>query len=201
MPWPPCGVALRLGRAAPTRFFGAGDARLASPSPRSDEAFCAAGLSPKFGRLLKAGLLPNGLPPRAGLSPNDGATHHGLFDISYLSCIPNAVIMQPRHEDELQDMLYTSITNDGPSFIRYPRGNALGVPISSSPKLLDIGKAEVVEEGSLGAIWAIGDFVAEALSVNQLFNNEYGEKFTIVNARFIKPLDADLLSEHGKNTS
>lgn len=135
---------------------------------------------------------------RAGLSPNDGPTHHGLFDISYLSCIPNAVIMQPRHEDELQDMLYTSINNDGPSFIRYPRGNALGVPISSSPKLLDIGKAEVVEEGSLGAIWAIGDFVAEALSVNQLFNNEYGEKFTIVNARFIKPLDADLLSEHGK---
>ena len=135
---------------------------------------------------------------RAGLSPNDGPTHHGLFDISYLSCIPNAVIMQPRHEDELQEMLYTSINNDGPSFIRYPRGNALGVPISASPKLLDIGKAEVIEEGTLGAIWAIGDFVAEALSVNQLFNNEYGEKFTIVNARFIKPLDADLLSEHGK---
>ena len=135
---------------------------------------------------------------RAGLSPNDGATHHGLFDISYLSCIPNAVIMQPRHEDELQDMLYTSINNDGPSFIRYPRGTALGVPISASPKLLNIGKAEVIEEGTLGAIWAIGDFVAEALSVNQLFNNEYGEKFTIVNARFIKPLDADLLSEHGK---
>ena len=73
MPWPPCGVALRPGRAAPTRFFGAGDARFAPPSPRSDDGFCAAGLSPKFGRLLKAGLLPNdGLPPRAGLSPNAG---------------------------------------------------------------------------------------------------------------------------------
>ena len=82
MPWPPCGVALRPGRAAPTRCFGAGDARFAPSLPRSDDGFCAAGLSPKFGRLLKAGLLPNGLPRagfhqdglllRAGLSPNAG---------------------------------------------------------------------------------------------------------------------------------
>lgn len=135
---------------------------------------------------------------RAGLSPNDGPTHHGLFDISYLSCIPNAVIMQPRHEDELQNMLYTSINHGGPAFIRYPRGTALGVPISSSPVKLDIGKAEIMEEGTLGSIWAIGDFVQEALSINQMFFDKFGSKFTIVNARFIKPLDSSLLLKHGK---
>lgn len=135
---------------------------------------------------------------RAGLSPNDGPTHHGLFDISYLSCIPNAVIMQPRHEDELQNMLYTSINHGGPAFIRYPRGTALGVPISSSPVKLDIGKAEIMEEGTLGSIWAIGDFVQEALLINQMFFDKFGSKFTIVNARFIKPLDSSLLLKHGK---
>jgi len=138
---------------------------------------------------------------RAGLSPNDGPTHHGLFDISYLSCVPNAVIMQPRHEDELQNMLYTSISHEGPSFIRYPRGTALGVPISSTPKCLDIGKAEVIEEGSLGAIWAIGDFVGEALSINQMLDEEFGKKFTIVNARFIKPLDSEMLTKHASKFS
>ena len=135
---------------------------------------------------------------RAGLSPNDGPTHHGLFDISYLSCIPNAVIMQPRHENELQDMLYTSINHGGPAFIRYPRGNALGVPISSTPVSLDIGKAEVIEEGTLGSIWAIGDFVQEALAINQKFLEKFESKFSVVNARFIKPLDTHLLLEHAK---
>ncbi len=133
---------------------------------------------------------------RAGLSPNDGPTHHGLFDVSYLNCIPNAVIMQPRHENELQDMLYTSVRCGQPAFIRYPRGNGVGVGLSEKAKLLEIGKAEVLTDGDLGAIWALGDFVEVALDINSRFLKNYGQGFTVVNARFIKPIDEALLLEH-----
>ena len=134
---------------------------------------------------------------RAGLSPNDGPTHHGLFDISYLSCVPNAVIMQPCDENELQDMLFTAIGSEGPAFIRYPRGTALGVVVSDTPSCLDIGKAEIIENGDLGAIWAVGDFLQEALLINQMLFDEFQSKLTIVNAKFIKPLDTSLLTSHG----
>ena len=136
---------------------------------------------------------------RAGLSPNDGPTHHGLFDISYLNCVPNAIIMQPRHEAELQNMVFTGVNSDQPSFIRYPRGNGLGVNVPEVASNLEIGKAEVLESGELGAIWAIGDFVEVAIQLNSRFLIEFGVGFTIVNARFIKPLDIHLLSSHAKN--
>ena len=136
---------------------------------------------------------------RAGLSPNDGPTHHGLFDISYLNCIPNAIIMQPRHEAELQNMVFTGVNSDQPSFIRYPRGNGLGVNVPEVASNLEIGKAEVLVSGELGAIWAIGDFVEVAIQLNSRFLIEFGVGFTIVNARFIKPLDIHLLSSHAKN--
>ena len=134
---------------------------------------------------------------RAGLSPNDGPTHHGLFDLSYLSCIPNTIIMQPRNEDELQDMMKTGINLNSPSFIRYPRGQGTGVKRKDSPALIEIGKAEIVLNGELCAIWALGDFVSTACQISEQIKSEFGVSLEVVNARFVKPLDGELLTLHG----
>lgn len=131
---------------------------------------------------------------RAGLSPNDGATHHGLFDISFLRPLPNAVIMQPKDEDELTDMLWTSIQSKRPSFIRYPRGKGEGVKIKEEPALLEIGKAEVLKESDGGVcVWALGNMVKEALAAAAAIENATGRKIGVVNARYVKPLDVELL--------
>jgi len=130
---------------------------------------------------------------RAGLSPNDGPTHHGVFDIAYLRCVPNAVIMQPKDEDELVDMLHTSLQLPGPGFIRYPRGAAVGVKIKPTPTAIPIGQAEVLREGANIIIWALGPMVAEALKVADRLTAEEGLSVGVVNARFIKPLDRHLL--------
>lgn len=130
---------------------------------------------------------------RAGLSPNDGATHHGLFDIAYLRCIPNTTIMQPKDEDELADMLWTSLQIEGPAFIRYPRGSAMGVQAKDKPALLDIGKAEIIRRGTALQIWAIGPWVAKAATIAEKLESETGVSIGVVNARFAKPLDRDLL--------
>src|ERR1700748_1320164 len=82
---------------------------------------------------------------RAGLSPQDGPTHHGMFDISYLRCVPNIIAMAPKDEDELADMMLTATNLNHPSFIRYPRGSAEGVQMKDQPKMLEIGKAEVIK--------------------------------------------------------
>ena len=133
---------------------------------------------------------------RAGLSPNDGPTHHGLFDISYLRCVPNVVVMQPKDEDELVDMLHTSLTHDGPAFIRYPRGAGVGTPIKAAPALLPIGQAEVLREGSNIMIWALGTMVHDALALAARLAAEEGLSVGVVNARFAKPLDRRLLLSH-----
>ena len=130
---------------------------------------------------------------RAGLSPNDGATHHGLYDIAYLRCIPNTTVMQPKDEDELADMLWTCLHTDSPTFIRYPRGSAEGVQPKDKPVLLPVGKAEVIREGSDVQFWALGPWVNEAASLADTLRRETGLSFGLVNARFAKPLDADLL--------
>ena len=131
---------------------------------------------------------------RAGLSPNDGATHHGLFDISFLRPLPNAVIMQPKEEEELTDMLWTSIQSKRPSFIRYPRGKGEGVKIKEEPALLEIGKAEVLKESDGGVcVWALGNMVKEALAAAAAIENATGRKIGVVNARYVKPLDVELL--------
>ncbi len=135
---------------------------------------------------------------RAGLSPNDGPTHHGLFDLSYLRCVPNAIIMQPKDEDELQDMMATGIESGSPAFIRYPRGEGVGVKRKNKPIPLEIGKAEVLRKGSLCSIWAIGDFVQIALSIADQLKEKHGIQITVVNARFIKPLDKETLLEQAK---
>jgi 1-deoxy-D-xylulose-5-phosphate synthase len=133
---------------------------------------------------------------RAGLSPNDGPTHHGLFDLAYLRCVPNATIMQPRNEDELVDMLHTSLNLTGPGFIRYPRGAGLGVKIKDQPALLPVGHAEVLREGSNIMIWALGNMVQDALKLAERLAAEESISVGVVNARFVKPLDRALLLSH-----
>ena len=131
---------------------------------------------------------------RAGLSPNDGATHHGLFDISFLRSLPNAVVMQPSDEDELADMLYTCVESGRPCFMRYPRGKGEGVPMKETPEKIEIGKAEVLRESDSSAtIWALGNMVREALKAAEEIETELGVKIGVVNARFVKPLDRELL--------
>jgi len=138
---------------------------------------------------------------RAGLSPNDGPTHHGLFDISYLRCIPNAVVMQPAHEDELQDMLTTAIQSDRPCFIRYPRGSGIGISLKSSPEKILLGKADLITQGSDLSIWALGDFVQVAEELARKLDLLHGISCSVVNARFVKPLDENLLLEHASKHS
>lgn len=133
---------------------------------------------------------------RAGLSPNDGATHHGMYDISYLRCVPRTVIMQPKDEDELVDMMATGLSLNGPSFIRYPRGAGEGVTIKKSPAILKIGKAEVLRKGVDLIFWALGPMVPRALKLADNLASEKGISVGVVNARFAKPLDESLLHDH-----
>lgn len=138
---------------------------------------------------------------RAGLSPNDGPTHHGLFDISYLRCIPRTIIMQPKDEDELVDMMKTAIDYKGPTFIRYPRGSAIGVKMKDEPEALPIGKAELLRDGSDIVIWALGCMVQDALKLANKISAEHSLDVGVVNARFAKPLDQDLLAGHAAKAS
>jgi len=133
---------------------------------------------------------------RAGLSPNDGATHHGLFDLAYARCVPNAVLMQPKDEDELVDMLHTGLRLDAPAFLRYPRGAAVGVPLKPQPALLPVGQAELLRQGANVMIWALGPMVADALRIADKLAAEEGLSCGVVNARFVKPLDRALLLSH-----
>ena len=131
---------------------------------------------------------------RAGLSPNDGATHHGLYDISFLRSLPNAIIMQPSNEDELADMLWTALNTKAPTFIRYPRGKAEGVAIKETPQVLEIGKAkEIKKSDGKVCIWALGNMVSEAIAVSNVIKTELGVDVGVVDARFAKPLDEQLL--------
>jgi len=130
---------------------------------------------------------------RAGLSPNDGPTHHGLFDFAFLRCVPNAVVMQPKDEDELVDMLHSSLLHNGPAFIRYPRGAGCGVPLKAEPSALPLGRAELLRPGSDLMIWALGPMVREAIMIAEKLALEEGLSCGVVNARFVKPLDRTLL--------
>ncbi len=132
---------------------------------------------------------------RAGVSPSDGPTHHGLFDIAYLRCVPGVVVMQPKDEDELSDMLHTSLRSTMPMFIRFPRGAAAGVAIKDKPKLLTVGEAEVLRAGSEIQIWALGTMVPDALALADALAKSTGVSVGVVNARFAKPIDVNLLRE------
>ncbi|MDQ3748546.1 MAG: 1-deoxy-D-xylulose-5-phosphate synthase [Acidobacteriota bacterium] len=130
---------------------------------------------------------------RAGIVGADGPTHHGLLDIAYLRGYPNIILMSPKDEAEMRDMLLTAIEHPAPAAIRFPRGNGYGVDISEKPKPLEIGKAELLRD-AVGdvAIIALGSMVYAAMeAANNLEKDGIGA--TIVNARFIKPLDAELI--------
>src|SRR5712671_2555322 len=130
---------------------------------------------------------------RAGLSGDDGPTHHGLFDIGYLRHIPNWVHMQPKDEDEFVDMLWTmSHYNSGPIAVRYPRGSGPGVKIKPEPKLLDIGKAEVVKHGRDVAIFGLGNMFELAEEAARKLE-EKGVSVALINPRWIKPMDTGTL--------
>ncbi len=130
---------------------------------------------------------------RAGLSPQDGATHHGLFDIAYLRCVPNVTLMQPKDEDELADMLHTALESGAPMFIRYPRGPAAGVAAKERPRRLTLGEAEVLREGAEIQVWALGSCLPDALRLADGLAASAGVRVGVVNARFVKPLDRALL--------
>ncbi len=133
---------------------------------------------------------------RAGLSANDGPTHHGLFDLAYLRCVPNATVMQPKDEDELVDMLHTGLQLAGPSFVRYPRGPGTGARLKDQPATLPVGHAEVLREGSNLMLWALGPMVPLALQLADRLKAEENLSVGVVNARFVKPLDRTLLLSH-----
>jgi 1-deoxy-D-xylulose-5-phosphate synthase len=130
---------------------------------------------------------------RAGLSGDDGPTHHGLFDIGYLRHVPNIVHMQPKDEEEFVDMLWTMLNyHQGPIAIRYPRGAGTGAKPKAQPKLLEIGKAEVVQHGREVALLGLGNMFALAQETAKLLEAD-GVSVALINPRWIKPLDAGTL--------
>ena len=137
---------------------------------------------------------------RAGLSPADGPTHHGLYDFAFLRCVPGAVVMQPKDEDELVDMLHTSLQLPSPAFIRYPRGSGAGAAIKAVPAILPLGQAELLRDGDDIALWAIGPMVPQALKLADQLALEHHLSVAVVNARFVKPLDRELLLQHAAAT-
>jgi len=130
---------------------------------------------------------------RAGIVGADGPTHQGMYDIAYLRCIPNMVLMAPKDESEMQNMIVTGVTYNGAIAMRYPRGNGIGVPMQEEDwEALPIGKAEILREGDDVLLLAYGSMVYPSLQVAELLN-EHGISATVVNARFAKPLDTELI--------
>ena len=129
---------------------------------------------------------------RGGFVGDDGPTHHGLFDFSYLRHIPNMIVMAPKDEAELRSMLKAAVACGGPAALRYPRGKGIGVMIDADIQDLEIGKGEVLKDGNAAAVFAIGATVYPALEAAEQLRQE-GIEITVVNCRFVKPLDAALL--------
>jgi 1-deoxy-D-xylulose-5-phosphate synthase len=206
----PNGTALDLFRPHhPTRYFDVGIAEehavlfAAGMATKGYRPFCAiysTFLQRAFDQIVHDVALQN-LPvvfcmDRGGLSGDDGPTHHGLFDISYLRGVPNLIHMDPMDEDELQDMMFTALEHVGPSAIRYPRGTGPGVEVKARPVALEIGKAEVLRDGRDVAIFALGAMVAEAERLAGMLEAE-GHSAAVINARFAKPIDAACVERYG----
>jgi 1-deoxy-D-xylulose-5-phosphate synthase len=136
---------------------------------------------------------------RGGLSGDDGPTHHGLFDISYLRGIPNIIHMVPKDEDELADMMFTALQQPGPTAVRYPRGTGPGATVKAHPIALPIGKAEILSDGDDVAIFGLGALLpmAQQLAVEL---RQQGFSAAVINPRFVKPLDRDVLAEYARRT-
>jgi 1-deoxy-D-xylulose-5-phosphate synthase len=137
---------------------------------------------------------------RGSLSGDDGPTHHGLFDISYLRGIPNIVHMVPKDEDELADMLFTAMQYEGPIAVRYPRGTGPGTPVKDVPRAIPIGKAELLQHGENDrvAIFALGTLVPMAQEIAVKLEAE-GISAAVINARFTKPIDTEMLEFYARS--
>ena len=207
----PAGTGLKaLQEAVPDRFFDVGIAEqhavtfaagMALEGLKPIVAIYSTFLQRAFDQIIHDVCLTN-LPvifalDRGGLVGDDGPTHHGVFDLSYLRMIPNMVVMAPKDENELQHMLFTAVKHNGPAAVRYPRGNGVGVSLDWQLKELEIGKAELLKEGKDVAIWAIGHHVQTAMLAAEELEKE-GIKATVINARFVKPLDVKLLDKTAK---
>ncbi|MBN2224625.1 MAG: 1-deoxy-D-xylulose-5-phosphate synthase [Deltaproteobacteria bacterium] len=136
---------------------------------------------------------------RGGIVGEDGPTHHGIFDIAYLRCVPNLTLMAPKDENELARMLATAVEMRRPAAIRYPRGRGTGVKLDTNPRPLPVGRAEVIREGDDITIIALGSMVAPAVEASERLSN-MGIESTLINARFVKPLDVDTILHHAFRT-
>ena len=136
---------------------------------------------------------------RGGIVGEDGPTHHGLFDLSYLRAVPNLVIMAPKDENELQHMLKTAVDHDGPVAVRYPRGEGFGVKLDDELRSLEIGKGELLRPGKDLLIVGIGCTVKSAMEAAERLDSE-GIEAAVINARFVKPLDNELILTWAKKT-
>jgi 1-deoxy-D-xylulose-5-phosphate synthase len=134
---------------------------------------------------------------RGGIVGEDGSTHHGLFDLSYLRSLPNMVVMAPGDENELRRMVVTAVNHDGPIAFRYPRGTATGVVLEETIRPLPFGKGKILENGKDVLILAIGRPVCDALEASATLKGQ-GISATVVNCRFVKPLDVELICSLAK---
>jgi 1-deoxy-D-xylulose-5-phosphate synthase len=208
----PNGTALDLFRPHhPKRYFDVGIAEehavifAAGMATKGYKPFCAiysTFLQRAFDQIVHDVCLQN-LPvvfcmDRGGLSGDDGPTHHGLFDISYLRSVPNLIHMVPKDEDELADMMYTAMLHEGPSAIRYPRGTGPGVAVKEQPVRLEIGKAEVISGATRAdvAIFGLGAMLPEAVRLAAMLESE-GLRAAVINPRFAKPVDRDCVADFG----
>ena len=208
----PNGTALDLFRPHhPKRYFDVGIAEehavifAAGMATKGYKPFCAiysTFLQRAFDPVVHDVCLQN-LPvvfcmDRGGLSGDDGPTHHGLFDISYLRSVPNLIHMVPKDEDELADMMYTAMLHEGPSAVRYPRGVGPGVAVKGQPVALEIGKAEVIRDSGRSdvAIFGLGSMLPEAVRLGEMLERE-GFSAAVINPRFAKPIDRECVREFG----
>ncbi|GKT10665.1 1-deoxy-D-xylulose-5-phosphate synthase [Desulforhabdus sp. TSK] len=136
---------------------------------------------------------------RGGIVGEDGPTHHGVFDLSFLRHIPNMVVMAPKDENELQHMLKTAVEHGGPVAVRYPRGNGLGVTMDAIPRRLPVGKGEVLREGEDILLLAVGSTVQAAVVAAERLQKS-GVRAAVINARFVKPVDQELILTWAKKT-
>jgi 1-deoxy-D-xylulose-5-phosphate synthase len=130
---------------------------------------------------------------RAGIVGADGPTHNGLYDVAYLRTVPNMIVMAPKDENELQHMIYTAIETPHPTAVRYPRGNGIGVKLDDQFRLIELGKAEILQDGRDCAILALGTMVYPSLKAAEKLAAD-GISASVVNARFVKPLDEELIT-------
>jgi 1-deoxy-D-xylulose-5-phosphate synthase len=210
----PSGTGLdKFQQVYPKRFFDVGIAEqhavtfaagLACAGMRPVAAIYSTFLQRAFDQIIHDVCMQN-LPvifclDRAGLVGDDGRTHQGIFDLSYLRCVPNMTILAPKDENELQHMVATAVAHTaGPIAVRYPRGNGTGVAMDPVPTPLPIGQGETLRAGGDVALIAVGTICSVALAAAEALARE-GIEATVINARSVKPLDEELLLDAGRRT-